>query len=82
MLYYVYILKSEKDLGYYVGCTKNTQDRLSRHKRGLVTSTKYRLPVKLVYCESYVTLSEARLRENKIKSYKGGNEFKKIVSKV
>ncbi|MEM7086123.1 MAG: GIY-YIG nuclease family protein [Bacteroidota bacterium] len=40
----VYILKGN-DLSHYVGCTSNFVERLARHQKGQVTSTKYRLPL-------------------------------------
>lgn len=43
----VYILKCS-DESHYVGCTQNLDNRLNKHIKGLVTSTKYRLPVKLI----------------------------------
>ena len=42
---YVYSLKC-KD-GYYVGCTDNLKDRLSRHQKGQVPATSKRLPLTL-----------------------------------
>ncbi len=44
-MYSVYILKCS-DSSHYTGCTSDFDARLDRHKRGLVKSTKYRLPVK------------------------------------
>lgn len=43
----VYILKCS-DESHYVGCTENFENRLTKHSKGLVTSTKYRLPVILI----------------------------------
>ncbi|WP_084426923.1 GIY-YIG nuclease family protein [Aequorivita capsosiphonis] len=52
----VYILKCD-DNSHYVGCTENFQNRLKRHSNGLVTSTKYRLPVtpitKIIFSDKY-----------------------------
>ena len=46
----VYILWCNDDT-YYTGCTNNLDERLSRHQKGYVDSTKSKLPVKLVfYC--------------------------------
>ena len=44
-MYYVYSLKC-KD-GFYVGCTDNLKDRITRHGKGQVPATKDRLPVRL-----------------------------------
>ncbi|MGC9365067.1 MAG: hypothetical protein ACP5FZ_10915 [Fidelibacterota bacterium] len=35
--------------------------------------------MKIVYFERFTSLSEAKLRENQIKSYKGGEAFKKLI---
>jgi len=78
-MYYVYILKSLKDNKYYIGSTKHIEQRLAEHNQGKTKSLKYRLPLKLIYNEEYSTLLEARKRERKIKSYKGGNAFKKLI---
>ncbi len=43
-MFYVYILKCA-DGKYYVGCTKDFEDRMARHRRGDVTYTSSRLPV-------------------------------------
>ncbi|NTW89429.1 MAG: GIY-YIG nuclease family protein [Candidatus Moranbacteria bacterium] len=52
-MYYVYSLKC-KD-GYYVGCTDDLKERLSRHQNGYVPATKNRLPVELDF---YVAIQE------------------------
>ena len=78
-MHFVYILKSLKDSGYYIGQTKNLNDRIKKHNGGQVQSTKSRMPFILVKKESFNTRSEARKRENYLKKLKGGNEFKKII---
>ncbi len=67
MAYSVYILKSEKDQKLYIGSTSDLEERLKRHHRGAITSTKYRRPLFLVYEESCSTLKEARSRELELK---------------
>ncbi|NTW15469.1 MAG: GIY-YIG nuclease family protein [Candidatus Moranbacteria bacterium] len=44
-MHFVYSLKC-KD-GYYIGCTDDLKERLSRHQNGYVPATKNRLPVEL-----------------------------------
>ena len=78
--YYVYVLRSQKDLGYYIGFTENLQRRLAEHNGGKTRSLKSRLPLKLVYYEEYETKSAAKNRERQIKSYKGGSAFKRLIS--
>lgn len=50
---YVYSLKC-KD-GFYVGCTDNLTERMTRHKNGYVPATAKRLPVEL---EFYFAISD------------------------
>lgn len=78
-MFCVYILQSEKDNRYYIGYTSDIKMRLIWHNEGKNVSTKHRRPLKLIYKEEFPTKKEAIQRERKIKSYKGGNEFKKII---
>jgi len=78
-MYFVYILKSLKDNGYYIGQTEDFDKRLKKHNGGQVISTKKRMPFNLVRKEIFNTRGEARKRENYLKKLKGGNEFKKII---
>lgn len=43
-MYTVYILKCS-DNSYYVGCTNDISDQISRHQKGKVSYTSKRLPV-------------------------------------
>jgi len=79
-MYFVYILKSLKDSGCYVGQTKDLDARIEKHNNGLVKSTRPRTPFILIKKEGFNTRSEARKRENYLKRLKGGNEFKKIIA--
>jgi putative endonuclease len=78
-MYFVYILKSLKDNKYYIGSTSDIQKRLIFHNSGLQRSTKSRVPFELVYQEEYPDKRSAIAREMQIKSYKGGEAFKKLI---
>lgn len=80
-MYYVYILKSLKDKGFYIGCTKNIEKRILEHNKGKTSSLRSRRPLMVVYTEKHDNVNTAYAREKEIKSYKGGNEFKKIIQK-
>ena len=67
------------DNKYYIGCTNNLERRIKEHNLGYNFSTKLRFPLELVYFEEYSNSKEAFIREKKIKSYKGGNAFKKLL---
>lgn len=75
----VYILRSEKDRHYYIGCTNNLIVRLSWHNDGKNKSTVHRRPLKLIYSEKFADKTGALRRERQIESYKGGNKFKKLI---
>ena len=79
MSYLTYVLKSIKINSYYIGSTNNIEKRLIRHNSGQVISTKRYKAWKLVYLEEFDTLREARSRETRIKSYKAGEAFKKLI---
>ena len=78
-MYFVYILKSLKDEGYYIGQTGDLDKRLNMHNKGQVRSTRNRIPFILIKSEIFSTRSEVRKRENYLKKLKGGNEFRKII---
>ncbi|RLC36776.1 GIY-YIG nuclease family protein, partial [candidate division Kazan bacterium] len=52
-MYYVYILKSEKDGKMYVGSTSNLKRRFYEHNSGKSPSTQNRQPLKLIFYEAY-----------------------------
>jgi len=76
MEFTVYILRSEKDGGYYYGYTSNLLERLERHNLQLVRSTKSRVPFVVHYFEKYSTKTEALKREIFFKSIDGYNWLK------
>ena len=78
-MYIVYILQSKKNRRYYIGHTKDLEDRLPRHNSGQVKSTKGGMPWEVVYTEEYRNKSEAYRREIEIKKLKGGIKFKKLL---
>lgn len=79
-MWYTYILQSKKDNKYYIGSTGNLDGRITQHNAGATTSTRNRRPFILVYFESFTSKAESLKRERQIKSYKGGEAFKKILS--
>ena len=70
-MYYSYVLQSQKDNGFYVGFTKNLKLRFEHHKKGLVESTKDRMPMKLIYYEACLYQNDATKREKYLKTYNG-----------
>ena len=67
---YTYILKCN-DNTLYTGWTNNLEKRLEAHNAGKGAKyTKPRLPVELVYFETFDTKEEAMKREYEIKQLK------------
>lgn len=48
-IFYVYALRSLKDLRIYVGMTQNIEIRLSEHNKGKTKSTKGYKPWELIF---------------------------------
>ena len=78
-MYYVYILKSKKNGKYYIGSTEDLEPRIIRHNSGKSNFTKKGIPWILIYNEQFNNRNDAHAREMKIKSYKGGAAFKKLI---
>ena len=49
---------SLKDRKLYVGYTTNLDERIKRHRAGKVPATSHRIPIELIYYESYLTSKE------------------------
>ena len=79
-MYFVYILKSLTHNRHYIGSTGDLRNRLNYHNSGRVKSTKAYRPWEIIYTENFNTKSEALKREKKIKSFKGGEAFKKLIN--
>ncbi len=78
-MWYVYILKSESDGGFYVGSTPDLKRRVRQHRDGECASTKNRQPVEL---EAYIAVKEettARDLEKYLKSGSGTATLRKRI---
>jgi predicted GIY-YIG superfamily endonuclease len=68
-MHFVYILKC-CDGKYYVGATNDLESRVETHSSGKGPDfTASRLPVQLVYQESFATLEQAVRRERQLKGW-------------
>ncbi|MBI2036152.1 GIY-YIG nuclease family protein [Candidatus Microgenomates bacterium] len=87
-MYYVYILQSWKDGNFYTGFATDLRERIIKHNKGLVQSTRVRKPLKLVYYEACINKKDALHREiylktawgkrfvkNRLKNYLVGPRF-------
>ncbi|RZM09072.1 MAG: GIY-YIG nuclease family protein [Pedobacter sp.] len=79
MPHFVYILQSLKDGKYYIGETSDLNARLDFHNGGRQRSTRSRIPFKLELVEVFDTRDVALMREKLIKSWKGGEAFRKLL---
>ena len=70
-MFYVYLLHSARDDGFYIGFSTDLKRRLSEHTRGASFATKSRGPWKLIYYEAYIEQPDALGRERYLKSGAG-----------
>jgi putative endonuclease len=70
-MFYVYLLHSARDNGFYIGFSTDLKRRLSEHTRGASFATKSRGPWKLIYYEAYTEREDAEGREKFLKSGAG-----------
>ncbi len=80
--YYVYTLLSLKDYDFYTGFTTDLKRRIMEHARGLITSTKIRIPFKLIHYECFVNLEDAKEKEKFLKSNVGKARLKESLKKT
>jgi len=67
-MHYVYSLKCQD--GFYIGCTDDLDNRITRHQKGQVETTKNRLPVSL---EFYFAVSDKNKAYKLEKYFKSGS---------
>lgn len=71
-MYFVYLLESFINSKWYIGYTPDdVLNRLSKHNKGLVISTKRYIPWKVIYFEAYINRKDATGREKFLKSGSG-----------
>ena len=79
MPYFVYIIQSQKDESYYIGSTRDLDDRLQRHNKGRTKYTKVKGPWKLAFSEQHPDRSSAMKRELEIKRHKSRKYIESLV---
>ena len=75
-MFYVYVLHSDADGGWYIGFSTDLRRRLKEHQAGEAFATSYRGPWRLIYYEAYLEEEDALGREQYLKSG-GGRRFLK-----
>jgi putative endonuclease len=81
IMYYVYVLQSEKTGQLYVGSTKDLRKRFSQHNLGQSTWTKRAIPWKLIYYEACLVKEDAQARERYFKSGPGRQALTKRLKR-
>ena len=76
MFFYIYVLRSLNDKKFYTGYTSNLERRLEKHNKGLIHSTKHRIPLDLVYFEGCLNQQDATKREKYLKTTYGKRYLK------
>ncbi|MDD2753784.1 MAG: GIY-YIG nuclease family protein [Candidatus Portnoybacteria bacterium] len=79
-MFYVYVLKSEKDGNCYTGFSIDLKKRVEEHNKGRVEITKNRRPLLLVYYEAFLDEKAARRQELFYKTGQGRRILKKRLS--
>ncbi|MEK7513181.1 MAG: GIY-YIG nuclease family protein [Patescibacteria group bacterium] len=82
MEYTFYVLKSERNRRYYIGSAENISERVAKHNRGEVQSTRAHRPWKVVYTEELPTRQEARQRELQVKSWKSRKAIERLIGPI
>ena len=83
-MYYVYVLKSEKNEKWYTGSTNNLRKRFKEHNDGRSGWTRKGIPWQLIYYEACINKEDAGVRELYLKSGMGKryikNRLKRFLS--
>jgi len=82
MVYYLYIIQSDKDGSFYIGTTQNVDARILRHNQGRSKYTRTKRPWNLVYVEDYPDRSSAMKREYAIKRRKSKDYIAKLIERI
>jgi putative endonuclease len=70
-MHYMYVLRSVKDGGFYIGYSVNLRKRFAEHVTEGSFATRYRGPRRLIYYEAYLNQKDALGRERCLKSGSG-----------
>ena len=81
MKHYIYIIFSNILDKFYIGVTKNLEDRLQKHNSHHKGYTGKANDWKLMHFEEYYTKIEALKREKELKSWKSRKRLKELISK-
>ena len=77
--FFTYLLQSQLDQSFYIGQTKDLEQRLILHNEGNTKSTMAKRPWKIVYFEVFDTRSEAIQRERFLKKQRNKAFYQRLV---
>lgn len=81
-MHYLYILCCSDDT-FYVGSTRNLEDRVIAHNDGRGASYTFkRRPVRLVYSEAFLAESEAIKREHQLKHWSAAKKESLVTGDI
>jgi putative endonuclease len=75
LMFYCYVLRSQKTGRRYVGSCEDREERLRRHNAGDTKATKHGIPWSLIHSEAFFTRGEATAREHYYKTGRGRDEL-------
>ncbi|MBM3250728.1 MAG: GIY-YIG nuclease family protein [Candidatus Nealsonbacteria bacterium] len=83
-MFYVYVLKSNKDRRLYIGYTNNLKRRIQEHNQGKTFSTAQRGIFSLIYYEAFKSQKDAIVREKQLKQFRSayGHLKKRIANSL
>lgn len=79
MMFYVYILQSEKKHQLYIGKTADLRLRLKEHNTAQNTSTKAYIPWELIFYEAHLNNDDATRRERYLKTTQGHQAIRRML---
>lgn len=75
-MFYTYVLRSKRDGKFYTGYTSDLKNRIEKHNRGQIESTKMRGPFELIYFEACKDEKDTIRREKYLKTSWGKRYIK------
>ena len=80
IMYFTYILYSEKCDRYYIGYASDVTARLERHNAGMVTATRNCLPYQIKATKGFQSELEARREELRLKKQKSRKYLEWLIA--
>ncbi len=81
-MYYIYVLKSQKNNRYYTGSAQDVGARVAQHNAGKSPYDKLNKPFDILHQEAFSTRGEAVRRERYLKTGKGREELSQILENI